>query len=734
MRLFLRLAIGTLVTLIALPVLQPPATATQSPGATPVGGAPPSEPVAELALPAITEATCDTAGPAVTAPESTEAVAYGPVGSVTNDDGTQTFSYTATVTAEGTTLPDALPEGYARQSDTLATYTITLAEADCAPEMARSSTTATMAGRSGTACDITGGHCASVSVFAPETVEHSRTLEYQIDFARTSGNFPDVDIVFFVLHLPGENWTVTQDSNNCRITTDGNLSCSVWHLVPNADDQATVSVSRAVPEACGETITSDGAWSTNGNPALSIASFSTTVMCTAASPEPPTITSGHCAGGAFVPPAISFPDTDGITYDYTPRPLPRDGNVTVTATLAEAYSWGNTTGWTVTDNTATQNFSINSTDCVPDLAVTKAVTFVNGNPVFDAVTDLERDDIVTYRIIVENIGTAALADLTVTDPGVSDFACDATLPVTSFDPGGTVTCTGNHTVTEDDHIAGEIANTATANGTYDTLTVTESDAVTVSTVDAVTAITLEKSVDPPSVDAPGPVTYTFEIGNTGTLRLDDLSLTDDLVDLTALDCDGQDLPTRLNAGTSVTCTVPFEITQAMLDAGGPIVNEATASAIGSNRERVEATSSATLTLIQNPELTLTKTASTPEGTPVTAGTVITYTFTVTNSGNVTLENLVVADALPGIVWDASSPDGTVGTLGPGMTATVLATYTVTPGDAAGGVVTNQAEATGDGGGMSVSDTASAEVTTVGSVQPFLQLIIWIIIQILAQLG
>jgi uncharacterized repeat protein (TIGR01451 family) len=101
----------------------------------------------------------------------------------------------------------------------------------------------------------------------------------------------------------------------------------------------------------------------------------------------------------------------------------------------------------------------------------------------------------------------------------------------------------------------------------------------------------------------------------------------------------------------------------------------------------------------NPRLTLLKTAS-PSG-PVTAGTTVTYTFRVTNSGNTPMSNVVINElSFTGLgthptpsnetlLTDAGTPgdsntgtanDGVWATLGPGDVITFTGTYLVTQAD------------------------------------------------------
>lgn len=111
-----------------------------------------------------------------------------------------------------------------------------------------------------------------------------------------------------------------------------------------------------------------------------------------------------------------------------------------------------------------------------------------------------------------------------------------------------------------------------------------------------------------------------------------------------------------------------------------------------------------------PDIELTKNAeiTTDDGEPgmADAGDVITYTFTVENTGNIRLENVTVNDPMEGL--SEISPAGPV-SLDPGASATFTATYTVTEEDMDGEWLSNTATATGTAPEGEISDEDSAEV-------------------------
>src|SRR5207249_4954331 len=132
----------------------------------------------------------------------------------------------------------------------------------------------------------------------------------------------------------------------------------------------------------------------------------------------------------------------------------------------------------------------------------------------------------------------------------------------------------------------------------------------------------------------------------------------------------------LAPGASTSCTATHTITQADLDAGS-ITNTATSSGNGVTSP----SATATVTAIQTKGLTLAKSAS--PSTYSSAGTVITYTYKITNSGNVTLAGpFSVSDDKLGSI----DPCGT-GPLAPGASTSCTATHTITQADLDAGSIT-----------------------------------------------
>ncbi|MBJ7883080.1 DUF7507 domain-containing protein, partial [Gelidibacter salicanalis] len=169
------------------------------------------------------------------------------------------------------------------------------------------------------------------------------------------------------------------------------------------------------------------------------------------------------------------------------------------------------------------------------------------------------------------------------------------------------------------------------------------------------------------------IPYSYLVTNTGNVTLNNISLVDDNVD--AQPTGGV---TTLAPGATTTFTADYTVTQDDIDAGGNVTN----NVVASSNEAPDAPDDLDIPVTQNPLMTVVKTSTTTEVT--VAGQVIPYSYLVTNTGNVTLNNISLSDDNV----DAQ-PTGGLTTLAPGATTTYTADYTVTQDDIdAGGNVTN----------------------------------------------
>jgi uncharacterized repeat protein (TIGR01451 family) len=174
----------------------------------------------------------------------------------------------------------------------------------------------------------------------------------------------------------------------------------------------------------------------------------------------------------------------------------------------------------------------------------------------------------------------------------------------------------------------------------------------------------------------------------------------------------------LAPGASATCTKDYTVTQANFDAGNVLIDSAVATA----KKLTSNTAGVTITLVTAPALTLTKTAS-PAAPPTgqitfTLPQSITYTYSLTNSGNVTLTApFVVTDDKLGVVCNV-----TTGTLARNATlACPNKIYPLTQADLDAGSVTNHATGTAVFSGQTIT-SGQVTVTVITYTGPRITLI------------
>ncbi|WP_404867301.1 LPXTG cell wall anchor domain-containing protein [Kitasatospora griseola] len=285
---------------------------------------------------------------------------------------------------------------------------------------------------------------------------------------------------------------------------------------------------------------------------------------------------------------------------------------------------------------------------------------------------------IPYDFVVTNSGNVPIDNLAVNDPKVGPVSC----PVSVLQPGGTVTCTSTYTVTAADVAAGHVANTAQATGTADDDPVTSPPASEDVPLVAPPSIDVLKHVDEPGPFHVGDtVHYTYTVSNTGGTQLNNVSVTDDKV--TGITCDSSTLAPRGSPGDRTQCHGTYVITAADADAG-QVTNHAVAHGIADDQPVTSPETQATVEVVGPSSLSLAKAADTAG--PVHVGQTVNYTYTVTNTGQTVLDQLLVTDdhATP-VTCNAT-------TLNLGASTTCHATYVVTAADLALGHLTNRAEA------------------------------------------
>jgi hypothetical protein len=241
---------------------------------------------------------------------------------------------------------------------------------------------------------------------------------------------------------------------------------------------------------------------------------------------------------------------------------------------------------------------------------------------------------VDWSYEVTNTGNLPLTGVTVTD----DQGVAVTCPQTTLDPLESMICTGSGTA-----VLGQYENVATATGQNGTGTVTDTDPSHyfgyVSGV-ALTKLTEDQDADDPTgpyIKPGDPVRWNYVITNTGNINLVSWRLTDS-DPAVSIACPAI---SAIPPGGSITCV-----------AGGTAItgqyeNTATVVALDAVEDELTATDPSHY-FGAAPAISLEKAtngidADRPTGPRVDIGSTVTWTYEVTNTGNVALEGLVVTD-------------------------------------------------------------------------------------------
>lgn len=202
--------------------------------------------------------------------------------------------------------------------------------------------------------------------------------------------------------------------------------------------------------------------------------------------------------------------------------------------------------------------------------------------------------------------------------------------------------------------------------------------------------------------------------NDGNATVNNVEVTDPMEGLTDLTYQWPGNPGELKPGESVTATATYELTAEDI-AAGQVENTATANATVGDEPIDPVDSTVIVYPVRGASLDFDKVASF-DAEQAHVGDEVTYEFTVSNTGNVTLTDLVVTDPFEGLQW---VDEPTINNLAPGDTVTITATYELTQADIDAGMLTNTATVTGedpDGTPVTGEDTEITDLPQVSALE------------------
>ena len=415
----------------------------------------------------------------------------------------------------------------------------------------------------------------------------------------------------------------------------------------------------------------------------------------------------------------------------------------------------------------TSNFTVKVTD-----ANSKTATFATSINILSSVLTLAvtasaataaPGGTVSYTITATNSGQVALTGATFTD-SLSDVLDDASYNGNAAATAGSVsfaspnltwtgtlavgaaaTITFSVTVNNPDTGNKNLASTVTSTTSSSNCASGSTDARCSSTV-GVTVLTIAQTASTTSTTPGSVVSFTVTVTNAGSVAFTGAALTDSLSgvldDATyngdaattagSLSFVSPNLAWTGNLAAGASATITFSVTVNSPDTGNKVLaSTITSATAGSNcaSGSTDARCASTVTVLV-PGLTTTVTAGSGTTTP---GAVVTYTVTVTNSGQTPYTGASFTDPLTGVLDDASynsdaaatagsvsyaSPNLTwTGNLAVGASATVTFSVTVKNPDTGDKILVNTVTSATPGSNCAVSSTDARCTATVSVLTP-----------------
>ncbi|PHN97370.1 hypothetical protein CSC81_09820 [Tenacibaculum discolor] len=421
------------------------------------------------------------------------------------------------------------------------------------------------------------------------------------------------------------------------------------------------------------------------------------------------------------------------TADYALTQINIDtGSITNQATASGESSLGVIVTDLSDDNSVLEDDQTQTTLCQSDsIALIKTATFNDENT--DGCSDV--GETITYNFTLTNTGNTTITNVVLTDPmlgGTITLASGDTDTDNQLDINETWSYSANYTITQANIDNGSVNNQATVTGTSisgnnvsdlsDNDSVLEDDQTqtTLCQSDGValikTATFNDENTDGCS-DVGETTTYNFTLTNTGNTTITNVILTDPMLGGTITLASGDtDSDNQLDINETWNYSANYTITQSDID-NGSVNNQATVTGTSisgnnvsdlSDNDSILEDDQTQTTLCQSDGIALIKTATfNDEDTDGCSdiGETITYNFTLTNTGNTSITNVVLTDPmLVGTITLASSDTDSDNQLDINETWSYSASYTITQTNIDNGFVNNQATVTGTSiSGNNVSD-------------------------------
>ncbi len=318
------------------------------------------------------------------------------------------------------------------------------------------------------------------------------------------------------------------------------------------------------------------------------------------------------------------------------------------------------------------------------------------------LTDVGKGDAVVWNFELKNTGGNTLKNVQIVDhlAGVSEItydwkgSSDSETGPGVLSPGETVNATATYDLTGEDITAKEVTNTATGKGTDPNGVEVTSDANAKVKIKYNPELIIDKTAD--TLDYTGAkagdvVRYTLSLTNSGNVDLTDVELVDLKEGVVVKEYSWPTKEGFLAVGETVTATAEYVLTQEDIDVT-ILENKASGKGRAPDGTWVNTEIPNIITKEPHPEITLVKDVDINDIAEAKAGDFLTYTVTVTNTGDETLHDVNLEDSMMKVLSDITY-DRETDTLAPSESYIMTAGYAVTQEDINKGLVINEAEVT-----------------------------------------
>jgi uncharacterized repeat protein (TIGR01451 family) len=387
---------------------------------------------------------------------------------------------------------------------------------------------------------------------------------------------------------------------------------------------------------------------------------------------------------------------------------PASGNVTNSATVSNSVS----------DPVASNNTASVMTNVGPqaDLKITKS-----------GPASVNPGQNIVYTIVVTNLGPSDAPTTTVNDPtpvGIAFISnsggCTTAFPcdLNTIPAGQSVTITSTYSVPSN-YSGGSISNTASVSSAVNDPIVTNNSATATTNVGSAADVGITKT-GPSSVSLGQNITYTITVSNSGPAGATGVVVSDPTPPgLTPVSVSGggcTSFPCTIGTmavGPLVTITATYNVP--VTYSGTSVTNTAGVSS-ANDPNSSNNSASATTTISAQADVSITKSGP-PAAVP---GQNISYTITVTNSGQLGAANTFVSDPTPSGLNFVSNSGAcsspypcALGTLAAGQSAAITTTYNI-PSNYVGTSITNTATVSTSSPESNTSNNSAAATTPISA--------------------